>query len=501
MGRLVIVSNRVTDPAKAAQAGGAAVAIADCLRERQGIWFGWSGQLSTDEDATPAIDVSDDGIVRWTIPLTKYEYENYYLGYANSVLWPVFHNRVDLAQFEAGYYAAYSKVNQRFAASLAAGLAEDDVIWVHDYHFIPLAHELRLLGVQNKIGFFLHIPFPPSQSFLTVPEHLQLARAFSAYDLVGLQATTDVANMIDYLEHGANGQMLPNGTMRVEGREFAIASFAVGIDTNFFKQGDLTDRNDYGATITRIIGVDRLDYTKGLPQKFRAFGRFLQINPDFRSRTVLTQIATPTRESVEAYSDIRKELETLSGSINGSYGDLEWVPIHYINQTTSRERLISVYRNAAVGLVTPLRDGMNLVAKEYVAAQNPRNPGVLILSRFAGAAEQLKAALIINPYNIDEIAGAIAVAVKMGLDERCLRHEALMQEIESGTAATWASGFLSALEHADHPPTFPPTGGKRLISAVSRLAQPARHQDPNSVIESSAPPLVCDVAASHRAFF
>ena len=468
MSRVILVSNRVTDPNQAAQAGGVAVAIADCLRQRQGIWVGWSG-IVDDGAADQSVDRSHPGLA--TLSLSEAEYRSYYLGYSNSVLWPVFHSRVDLAQFEAGFFAAYQAVNRRFAEALVALIRPDDLIWVHDYHFICLARELRALGVKNKIGFFLHIPFPPSQSFLTIPEHLQLAHAFAAYDLIGLQASTDVAHMIDYLHHGAAGQMLPDGRMRVGDREFSIASFPVGIDAGFFQKLGAADVVPKTARQhARIVGVDRLDYTKGLPQKFRAYGRFLEVYPEFRNRVVLTQIAAPTRESVEAYADIRKELESLSGSINGAYGDLEWVPIHYINQTTSRERLAGIYRDSAVALVTPLRDGMNLVAKEYIAAQNPENPGVLILSRFAGAAEQMPEALIVNPYNVDEIADAIYRAVQMPIEERRRRCASLLENIVSASASQWSSSFLSALTNADPFNDSQTAGGMRLRRAIRGLS-------------------------------
>ena len=276
-----------------------------------------------------------------------------------------------------------------------------------------------------------------------------------------------MSNLIDYLEHGANGQLLPDGRMRVNGREFSLGSFPVGIDSSFFK--NLPAHVTAVGGHIRIIGVDRLDYTKGLPQKFRAFGRFLELYPAYRGKIVLTQIAAPSRESVEAYSDIRRELESLSGSINGTFGDLEWVPIHYINQLASRERLARVYRSSGVGLVTPLRDGMNLVAKEYVAAQAPDNPGVLVLSQFAGAAEELDGALVVNPYNIDDIAQAINRAVTMPLPERCDRYQALISKIDSASAANWAADFLDAL--AGILPTGPVGGSgfalKRAVEALS----------------------------------
>ena len=443
MNRVVFVSNRVADPNKSTHAGGVTVAISDYLNEHAGLWFGWSGNIDNER----SFEVNRHLSVA-TLPLTESEYLNYYLGYSNSVLWPVFHNRVDLARFEEGYFDAYAAVNRRFASALVSLLTPGDIIWVHDYHFITIAQELRALGVSNKIGFFLHIPFPPSQSFMAVPEYLQLAQDFAAYDLIGLQATSDVANMIDFLLHGAGAHMLPDGRMKIGHRECSIVSAPVGIDPSYFKPSlSLNTIKNYvdSGHIARIIGVDRLDYTKGLPQKFRAFDHFLSAHPEYCNRAILTQIAAPTRESVEAYNDIRKELESLAGAINGRYGDLEWVPIHYINRTTARERLVDVYRSSAVGLVTPLRDGMNLVAKEYVAAQDPANPGVLILSRFAGAAEQLSDALIVNPYNVEEVSASIYSAIKMSLPERQQRHASLMKNIETHTAANWAQNFLTAL--------------------------------------------------------
>jgi trehalose 6-phosphate synthase len=484
MGRVVIVSNRVVAPKKAAQAGGVAVAIADVLKRRQGLWFGWSGTIeenAADSDVAHVEKVRSGGLVA-TLPISQAEYNGYYLGYSNSVLWPVFHNRVDLAQFEAGYYDLYRNVNARFARSLKALLQPDDLIWIHDYHFVSFAKELRALGVENRIGFFLHIPFPPAQAFLTVPEHLELAHALAAYDLVGLQTTTDVGNMIDYLQHGASGRLLPDGRVRVGDRVVAVASFPVGIDVGYFENpGDaehvaLQSSNN---TLRRMVGVDRLDYTKGLPQKFRAFGRFLERYPDYHRKVILTQIAAPTRESVEAYTDVRKELESLAGSINGMHSDLDWVPIHYINRSIARSKLPATYLASHVALVTPLRDGMNLVAKEYVAAQNPADPGVLILSRFAGAAEAMTEALIVNPYNVDEIADAIRQALEMPLVERQRRHASMLVQLQAGSATHWCDAFLAYLARDPEGdlPSMSAAHASRMLRAMNQLSSSAKGGD------------------------
>ena len=443
MSRVVLVSNRVLDLSKAARAGGVAVVLANIVRTRKAMWFGWNGEV-TAADQTDVVE--REGPIA-TAPLSEIEYARYYLGYANSVLWPVFHNRLDLAKFEAGFFEHYVETNRRLAALLQPLLRVDDIILIHYHHLIPFAGELRRRGVSNPIGFYLHIPFPPWQTFMAVPEHRELARMLTAYDLIGVQTQADVANLLDYMSNGVDGRIVPDGRVRVFERLVSIASFPVGIDmTDFAKAKRSASLAQARSPVSRIIGVDRLDYTKGLPQKFKAFGRLLDMCPHHQRKVVLTQIAPPTRESVEAYSDIRHELETLAGSINGRLGDLDWVPIHYICRSTPRRRLGDVYRSSRVCMVTPLRDGMNLIAKEYVAAQDTADPGVLILSKFAGAAEQMTAALVVNPYSIEETAEAIRAALEMTLTERCERHGALLAGLQKHDAAAWSQSFLEHLK-------------------------------------------------------
>lgn len=449
MKRIVLVSNRVMNLSAAAQAGGVSVALADILKTDRGLWFGWNGAVAASgeslEDVT-AVKAGTNSILA-TVSISEEEHRGYYLGYSNSVLWPVFHNRLDLAQFEAGYYASYVEVNKRFARQLHAMLEPDDTIWVHDYHLIPLALELRKLGVTSPIGFFLHIPAPPSQTFLAIPEYRQLARALSAYDLIGVQTQADVANLIGFFEDAVAGRILQDARISVFDRRLAIASFPVGINLPDFQGAVPSSELAQGPQAAkRIIGIDRLDYTKGLPQKFRAYERFLEKYDSYRGKVVLSQIAPPTREDVEAYSDIRHTLEHLSGTINGRFGEMDWVPIHYIHRTTARKRLRDIYRSSAICLVTPLRDGMNLVAKEYIAAQDPADPGVVILSRFAGAAEQLRETVIVNPYDIEDMADAIKSGLEMGLEERRERHAKLLQSISTYDTFTWRKSFLRALE-------------------------------------------------------
>jgi trehalose 6-phosphate synthase len=488
MSRLVVVSNRVADLSAATQAGGLAVAVGDLLKRTGGVWFGWNGETVDDPTKVATSLTRSEGVTIATVPLSPEEYERYYLGYANSVLWPVFHNRLDLAHFEAGFFNAYHEVNQRFARRLKRLIKPDDVIWVHDYHLIPLGIELRRLGVDNPIGFFLHIPFPPGQCFLAIPEHRQLARAFAAFDMIGFQAKADVANFLDYLSRGEFGRVLQDGRLRIFDATVTAASFPISIDTAAFaalaaskkSRRQVTRLNARTGASRHIIGVDRLDYSKGLPERFRAFNRFLEKYADFRGVVSLTQVAPPTRESMEAYTEARRELEGLAGAINGRHGDFDWVPIRYIHRSVPRSSLAGIYRSSAVGLVTPLRDGMNLVAKEYVAAQDPADPGVLILSKFAGASEELKEALIINPYDIEQMADAIYQGLVMEKDARLARHGALLERITRHDIHAWASSFLATLDKAAasrRPASFAATAPapkpNRSLQQMAQAATPA----------------------------
>ncbi len=475
MTRLVMISNRVIDFGAATQAGGVTVAIFDTLARHKGFWFGWNGQIDETESPETSL-VSNDGHTTATLPLTAADYNDYYLGYSNSVLWPVFHNRLDLAQFEAGYYARYVAVNQKFAAHLAPLIEPDDILWVHDYHLFPLALELRKLGIQNPIGFFLHIPVGPAQALLAIPEHRELARALSAYDLVGLQTHRDVRNLIDFLQQSVFGRLLPSGRIRALDSELDVGCFPVGINPADFAGSPIV-REKESPEIDRIIGIDRLDYTKGLPQKFRAYGKFLEDFPEHRRRIVLSQFAPPTRESVEAYADIRAELESLSGAINGRYGELDWVPINYIHRPMPRQELRDVYRSSRICWVTPLMDGMNLVSKEYIASQDPTDPGVLILSKFAGSASQLENAVLVNPYDVNDMVQSLHIALKMPLDERIERHEKLARIVRESDCGKWAKTYFSALVkagkrrlHRSQPPARVADAMRRLAAAPKKKA-------------------------------
>nr|WP_254213898.1 alpha,alpha-trehalose-phosphate synthase (UDP-forming) [Burkholderia multivorans] len=457
--RLVVVSNRIADPRKAA-AGGLAVAVKDSLQETGGVWFGWSGKLRS-ADAQPAhgddVQIQNvGGIQLATIDLDPQDYDAYYLGYSNNVLWPVFHYRLDLAQFDRRFADGYRRVNQLFARRLRTLLRPDDVVWVHDYQLIPLAAELRAMGCANPIGFFLHIPVPPPPIMAAIPEHEWLMRSLFAYDLVGFQTEADLLHFEHYVEAEAGAARLADGRLRAFGRTLSAGAFPIGINVDEFaaladdRDGiDMFERmRDEYSRRQLLVGVDRLDYTKGLPQRVHAFRQLLEQYPENRNRATLIQIAAPSREDLGAYDDLRREMDSLCGAINGDYGELEWMPMRYIHRTVARKRLPGLYRASRVALVTPLRDGMNLVAKEFLAAQDEADPGVLVLSRFAGAAEQLKEALLVNPYDTQGTAQAIQRALAMPLDERRQRHAALMATLRRTDVQWWRKRFLEALAEA-----------------------------------------------------
>jgi trehalose 6-phosphate synthase len=438
-----VVSNRTAAPGEA-RAGGLAVAISDALRETGGLWFGWSGTLSETVHPAPRM-IGEDGVDFALTDLTPAEYEGYYLGYANRVLWPLFHYRTDLAETGGSAFAVYEAVNRRFARQLSPLLRPGDIVWVHDYHLIPVGRELRAAGWRGATGFFLHTPFPAPEVFSALPQHARLARALCDYDLVGFQTRQDAENFRTYLSHRARAQPF---------REPAVAAFPVGIDpgeidimlrTRAARDAEAGVRSALAGEAL-VLGVDRMDYSKGLPQRLRGFERLLQVSPEHRRRVSLVQVASPSRMDIAPYREVAAESERIAARINGAFGELSWTPVRHISRCYPREVLCGLFRAARVGLVTPLRDGMNLVAKEFVAAQDPADPGVLVLSRFAGAAAQLDAALMVNPHDPDGIAAAIRRALAMPLDERVRRWRALNEVVRAEDIGWWRRRFLGALE-------------------------------------------------------
>jgi len=460
-GRLIVVSNRVSVPTanNAPSAGGLAVALEEALKTRSGIWFGWSGKIGTETD--PQLQFHTRGAVNYAVlDLSRRDIEEYYHGFSNRVLWPICHYRLDLAELSRRDVAGYFRVNEMFARRLAKLLKPDDTVWIHDYHLIPMADHLRQLGCKNRIGFFLHIPWPPHEIATAIPCYERILRAFSAYDLIGLQTPDDVENFIGCFTRSKLGRAIGGGLCEAFGRSFQVSALPISIDTaDFSHEAQIAERN---AIVRRtrvslegrqlVIGVDRLDYSKGIRQRIDAFSTFIERSPEAaKARITMLQITPKSRSDIQEYVDMQREVAEHVGQINGKLGDVDWTPIRYSNKTMSRSALAGLYRLARVGLVTPLRDGMNLVAKEYVAAQSPDDPGVLILSRFAGAAYELKSALIVNPYDIEATATAIARAFEMSLDERKARWTEMMEILRLNTIDDWVERFLVQLG-ADYSP-------------------------------------------------
>jgi trehalose 6-phosphate synthase len=461
LARLVLVSNRVSVPRDGVvyRAGGLEVALAPILNEMPSVWFGWSGKVVPAGEI--ATQVFERGKTTYVVAdLSEEDYQEYYNGFANRVLWPVLHYRIDLTEFTRRDLTGYFRVNAHFATELSKVLRPEDVIWVHDYHLIPLAAELRKKGHDNRIGFFLHVPFPAPEVMTVLPNHDRLLPLFLEYDLVGFQTETDVGNFVRYLVsedsepksrafEATENQLVVTSA----GSETRIGAFPVGLDAEEFqRRARRAVRSSFVQDVVQslgdkelVIGVDRLDYSKGLVQRMEAFERFFAAQPEWRAKVTFLQIAPKSRSEIPEYADLEQAVGAAAGRINGTYGEVAWTPIRYINRTYSRSALAGLYRSARAGLVTPLRDGMNLVAKEYVAAQDPEDPGVLILSRFAGAAAELKQALLVNPYDAEAVAGAIARALQMPLEERRERHSAMYQILLRNGTHVWSTRFLNTL--------------------------------------------------------
>jgi len=454
LARLIVVSNRVLVPGGdvGSQVGGLAVAVRSLLKRQGGIWFGWSGMVSTNEDvAITTVRHSDISYI--VTSLAESDYQEYYNGFANRVLWPILHYRLDLAEYSRRDLSGYRRVNAQFARQLDELLEPDDVIWVHDYHLIPLAKMLRERGNRNRIGYFLHVPFPPPDILTALPNHNWLIPQLSAYDLVGFQTENDAVNFARYLESECGFREHAKFAYQTAERPVRLGVFPIGIEaTKFSRLARRTVRSPLVSNVldslagrAMVIGVDRLDYSKGLAQRLDAFERFLATHPEWRGKVTYLQITPKSRSEIREYADIERTIGEAAGRINGAYGEAAWTPIRYVNRAYSRSALAGLYRSACVGLVTPLRDGMNLVAKEYIAAQDAENPGVLILSRFAGAAAECSAALIVNPYDPEAVASSIAQALTMSQEERRSRHEMLFRVICENDLTSWGKRFLAAL--------------------------------------------------------
>lgn len=476
--RLIIVSNRLPIVLSKGRdkkwhvqpgTGGLVTAMAPVLRNRGGIWIGWPGITNEEKIDTAAIlrnETKDFGYTLKPVELTRDEKENYYKGFANEIIWPLFHDFIAHCKFEPDYWAAYQQVNRKFAQTITENVKTSDFIWVHDYHLMGVGKELRNLGITNSIAFFLHIPFPPPDIFIRLPWRFQILNFLLEYDLIGFQTLRDRRNFVQCIRQYIKGCRIIGkgqiGKLKVGNREIRIGALPISID---FK--DMAERSASREVTEKawsihadftdqkiILGIDRLDYSKGIPERLRAFRNCLRRFPELHDKVTLIQIVVPSRREIEKYADLKIEIERLVGEINGQFTHPGWVPIHYLFRSLEDMELLAYYRASEISLVTPLKDGMNLIAKEYCAA-NLEETGVLIMSEFAGAASQFQQyALLVNPHDIEGIAKAIHQAYYMSEEERKSRMRKLRQNVRKYNIFWWVDSFLQAAiaKNLDHFP-------------------------------------------------
>ncbi len=454
MSRLVVVSNRVAVPGES-RAGGLAVGLLGALKERGGLWFGWSGKVARESGG---LHEQTEGDIRFvTMDLDRKDHDDYYNGFANRTLWPLLHFRLDLVDYDRSKRQGYRRVNLLFAEKLAPLLRDSDTVWIHDYHLIPLASMLRERGIGCKIGFFLHVPMPSADLVQALPEHQRLMSGLYACDLVGFQTQRDVERFQAYVRLFGGGKVVADGELAApDGHGFRAGAFPISIDTALIARQAREAENKPAVRDLRrsleprqlAIGVDRLDYSKGLPERFHGFERYLECYPEQKGLLTYLQIAPVSRGEVSEYKALRNELARIAGQINGDHAKPDWTPLRYVNRNFGHATLTGFYRLARIGLVTPLRDGMNLVAKEFVAAQDEADPGVLVLSSLAGAAIEMTEALIVNPHDLDGVADAIATASAMPLAQRIERWRASMDQLQANDIGAWRTRYLRALDAA-----------------------------------------------------
>ncbi len=472
---VVVISNRVVSPKPNAPIeGGLAGALLPAVRDAGAIWVGASERLNTGKEPLMEIEPLGEGAIA-RIDMPAAHYERYYEGFSNSVLWPAFHSRTDLIRTEPADYASYCEINAFMARALLRFMHSGTAYWVHDYHFLLLGDELRKLGITRPIGFFLHTPFPTRNIMLSVPQHEALIRGMLSYDLIGFQTEDDLTNFADYLTRELQLTGVDD-TYVIDGRPVHLQAFPIGINVEDF--AERATKASAHPEITRLraslagrklaIGVDRLDYSKGLPNRIRAVGQLFEIAPEMRGAMHMLQIAVPSRTHIPAYQELKQEISGLVGEINGAVGDIDWTPIRYVNKSYSQSALAGFYRVADVGLITPLNDGMNLVAKEYVAAQNPLDPGVLVLSEFAGAARQLDTAVLVNPHDIDAMARGLLQALTMTITERRERWNSMMAKLKDFALDAWFSDYIATLMDCRKPARVLLATPKATVSPIDR---------------------------------
>jgi trehalose 6-phosphate synthase len=466
---VVLVSNRVAFAGSTGGVqGGLAAALARAVEKRGAVWLGWSGNLSKADGGPvlPSLSAAGAGTIA-TVDLPERHFAGFYNAMSNSALWPLLHNRSDLLVFEASSLASYKSVNEYIARAIMRVSDPSAMVWVHDYHFMMVAEYLRRFGFAGPIGFFLHTPFPGRSTAACLPHHAEVFGALLSYDLIGFQTVDDLSCFETYAEQELGAIAEQPDMLRYGRHSVRLGVFPVGIDVDQFAQ--MAAGGVHAPTTVQlrnslkgakaVIGVDRLDYSKGLSQRFEAYRRFFDFYPDQKGRVTFLQITPPTRSQVSAYQQVRGQVAAMVGDINGRFSDLDWNAIRYVNKSYAPRTLAGLYRMSPVACVTPLRDGMNLVAKEYVAAQDPDDPGVLVLSTFAGAARELDSAVLVNPYDVDEVARALERALAMPLATRRERWNAMMAVLRANDIEHWYDRFVHALERVAGDAVLPLAAG------------------------------------------
>ena len=465
MSRLIVVSNRLPFALDSSAedlwtvtpaAGGLVSAIEPVLRERGGTWIGWPG-IAGEIPSGPFEEATRNaGYAVVAVSLSKAERDEFYYGYSNEVIWPLFHDLQNFCNFEPAYWETYKTVNERYAEAIARHCQPDDFIWVHDYHLMNVAQALRQHGVRAVLTFFLHIPFPPYDIFTKLPQQERLLRALLQFDLLGFQTRRDLRNFVQCARQViSDAEVVPGRdlqSIRLDGRQIRVGSFPIGIDFESFKKEAASEEVARRAKELRagfvdcqlMLGVDRLDYSKGIPERLRAFRIALERYEELRGKVVLVQIVVPSRVEIPKYHEFKQRIDRLVGDINGRFSTSSWLPVHYHFRSLDRSDLLAHYRACEIALVTPLKDGMNLVAKEYCGCRIDEG-GVLILSQFAGAAEQLKrGALLVNPYDIEQVAETILKAFRMSRRDRSTRMKRMSRVVSSENVFRWVDSFLRA---------------------------------------------------------
>lgn len=486
MARLLIVSNRLPITVRSEggavhverSAGGLATGLSGPHEKSGGLWIGWPGETDElNEQGRAELAQRCEELRVVPVSLSKEDVRAYYEGFSNGILWPVFHYLLGEAPLYAPDWEAYERVNDRFAEAVAAVWKPGDVVWVQDYQLLRVPALLRKRIPEARIGLFLHIPFPASDVFRTLPARAALLEGMLGADLVGFHTSA-------YLRHFASAVLWVLGVsvdvdrVRWKGREVRLGVFPMGVDAAAFSAKSLSEGIDARVGEIRggdaaghvLVGIDRLDYTKGIPRRLLAFERLLQLHPELREQARLIQVAVPSRTNVDAYQDFRSEVDRLVGRINGEFATARWTPVHYLYRNLSEQDVVDLYRAADVMLVTPLRDGMNLVAKEFVASRTDGD-GVLVLSEFAGAASELAEAVHVNPYDVDAVADSLVRALTMPEDERRTRMAGLRERVMRWDVARWASSFLESLEKATPVPEARPVGPKIEHALSNRIRE------------------------------